>query len=106
MAAATPAMLPVPMVEARAVLRAWREEIPRTGRSRGRNREPRVADSHSRTRNRGKKPQPRDSSSPVRRKNPSSQGSHRASAARARRDKHITSKESRALSGGQGPVVQ
>ena len=39
---------------------------PLTGRSWGRNREPRVADSHSRTRNRGKKPQPRDSSSPVR----------------------------------------
>ena len=84
---ATPAMLPVPMVEARAVARAWREEMPPPLEARlVWSRLPAVTRHHSRKRRRGKKPLPTVSTRPVNRKSPSSQGFHSASASRPRRD--------------------
>ena len=57
MAVATPAMLPVPMVEARAVARAWNWEIPRPfPRPRRRSMAPKVVRSHRGMRKIWKKP--------------------------------------------------
>ncbi len=81
-AVATPAMDPVPMVEASAVAKAWSGESPPLVFSRRRNSVPAVARHQVRNWKIWNHPEPMEYTSPVIRNSPSSQGVQRASAIR------------------------